>query len=84
MLLGVTGGLSLVQMFVLSYKSDDWGSIFGDPTKLVLGFFSILFDILFMVQHYGLHRYHSNYAEIKGQEVEVFKSEGGSTTQVFG
>ena len=35
---------------------DDWSSIFGDPTKFGLGFFSILFDVLFIVQHYILYR----------------------------
>lgn len=46
------------QIFNLKKKivSDDWSSIFGDPTKFGLGLFSVLFDILFMVQHYGLYR----------------------------
>ena len=37
--------------------SDDWGSIFGDPTKFGLGAFSICFDILFMLQHFVFYRY---------------------------
>ncbi|XP_022100200.1 cystinosin-like [Acanthaster planci] len=56
-LLDFTGGsFSLVQMFLLSFNNDDWRSIFGDPTKFGLGLFSILFDMLFMVQHYILYR----------------------------
>ena len=56
-LLDFTGGvLSLLQMFLLSANYDDWGSIFGSPTKFGLGFFSILFDILFIIQHYVLYR----------------------------
>lgn len=56
-LLDFTGGvLSLVQMFLLSINYDDWGSIFGSPTKFGLGFFSVLFDILFIIQHYVLYR----------------------------
>lgn len=56
-LLDFTGGsFSLLQMFLLAYNSDDWSSIFGDPTKFGLGFFSILFDILFIIQHYVLYR----------------------------
>ncbi|XP_038069200.1 cystinosin-like [Patiria miniata] len=56
-MLDFTGGsFSLLQMFLLSYNNDDWNSIFGDPTKFGLGFFSILFDVLFMVQHYILYR----------------------------
>lgn len=42
---------SLVYFFL-----DEWNSIFGDFTKFGLGFFSILFDILFMTQHYVLYR----------------------------
>ncbi|XP_005108750.2 cystinosin [Aplysia californica] len=73
-LLDFTGGsLSLLQMFLLSYNSDDWGSIFGDPTKFGLGFFSILFDVLFMVQHYGLYRNREPYQQIKDSEVSVSK-----------
>jgi cystinosin len=56
-LLDFTGGVfSILQMFLLSYNHDDWNSIFGDPTKFGLGFFSICFDVLFMVQHYCLYR----------------------------
>nr|XP_054764956.1 cystinosin-like [Lytechinus pictus] len=56
-LLDFTGGsFSLLQMFLMSYNNDDWASIFGDPTKFGLGFFSIAFDILFIIQHYVLYR----------------------------
>ena len=37
-------------------NTDDWKSIFGDPTKFGLGFFSVCFDLLFMLQHYVLFR----------------------------
>ncbi|XP_064187667.1 cystinosin [Anguilla rostrata] len=56
-LLDFTGGsFSLIQMFLQSYNNDEWKLIFGDPTKFGLGVFSILFDILFIVQHYCLYR----------------------------
>lgn len=35
--------------------SDAWVAIFGDLTKFSLGLISVLFDILFMVQHYILY-----------------------------
>uniref|UniRef100_A0A2M4AX52 Cystinosin homolog n=2 Tax=Anopheles triannulatus TaxID=58253 RepID=A0A2M4AX52_9DIPT len=55
-LLDFTGGmLSMLQMLLNGYNYDDWASIFGDPTKFGLGLFSVLFDILFMVQHYVLY-----------------------------
>ncbi|KAM9176687.1 cystinosin isoform 1-T2 [Mergus octosetaceus] len=56
-LLDFTGGtFSLLQMFLQSYNNDEWKLIFGDPTKFGLGVFSIIFDIVFMVQHYCLYR----------------------------
>jgi cystinosin len=56
-LLDCTGGLlSVLQMFLLAANYDDWSSIFGSPTKFGLGLFSVLFDILFIVQHYILYR----------------------------
>lgn len=55
-LLDFTGGsLSILQMFLLAYNNDDWDSIFGDFTKFGLGAISILFDVLFIVQHYCLY-----------------------------
>lgn len=56
-LLDLTGGLlSVLQMFFLAINYDDWSSIFGSPTKFGLGLFSILFDLLFIIQHYILYR----------------------------
>lgn len=64
-LLDFTGGfLSMIQMFLVSYNNNDWWSIFGNPTKFALGLFSILFDILFMIQHYCLYR-DSQYNEVE-------------------
>ncbi|XP_045475215.1 cystinosin homolog isoform X2 [Harmonia axyridis] len=61
--LDFTGGmLSMLQMIINAYNYDDWVSIFGDPTKFGLGFFSVLFDIFFIVQHYILYRA-TNYEE---------------------
>ncbi|XP_074969724.1 cystinosin isoform X1 [Phalacrocorax aristotelis] len=56
-LLDFTGGsFSLLQMFLQSFNNDQWKLIFGDPTKFGLGVFSIIFDIVFMVQHYCLYK----------------------------
>jgi len=57
-LLDFTGGsLSILQMMFIAYNNDDWGSIFGDITKFGLGFFSVLFDVFFMLQHYVFYRH---------------------------
>nr|XP_056721006.1 cystinosin [Euleptes europaea] len=56
-LLDFTGGsFSLLQMFLQSYNNDEWKLVFGDPTKFGLGLFSIIFDIVFIIQHYCLYR----------------------------
>jgi hypothetical protein len=71
-LLDFTGGsLSLIQMFFLAYNFNDWSSIFGSPTKFGLGFFSILFDIVFILQHYVLYRNSSPYSTIGGENNET-------------
>ncbi|XP_065191793.1 cystinosin-like [Sycon ciliatum] len=64
-LLDFTGGsLSMLQMLLMGYNYDDWKSIFQDPTKFGLGMFSVLFDILFMVQHYILYRPYRRYRSL--------------------
>ncbi|KAE8350212.1 PQ loop repeat-domain-containing protein [Aspergillus coremiiformis] len=56
-LLDLAGGiLSLLQLFIDSSFQDDWSGITGNPVKLLLSNISILFDALFMVQHYILYR----------------------------
>lgn len=66
-LLDFTGGiLSMLQMFLLAYNTDDWDSIKGDPTKFGLGLFSVLFDVLFMIQHYVLYRHSRSYSAVNG------------------
>ncbi|XP_023284967.1 cystinosin [Seriola lalandi dorsalis] len=67
-LLDFTGGiLSILQMILQSYNNDEWRLIFGDPTKFGLGLFSVVFDILFMTQHYCLYR-RPQYEAVTAQE----------------
>ena len=51
------------RIFILTivFITDDWESIFGDPTKFGLGFFSVAFDIFFLVQHYAFYRRYVDY-----------------------
>nr|XP_043900853.1 cystinosin isoform X1 [Solea senegalensis]XP_043900854.1 cystinosin isoform X1 [Solea senegalensis]XP_043900855.1 cystinosin isoform X1 [Solea senegalensis]XP_043900856.1 cystinosin isoform X1 [Solea senegalensis]XP_043900858.1 cystinosin isoform X1 [Solea senegalensis] len=70
-MLDFTGGiLSILQMILQSYNNDEWGLIFGDPTKFGLGLFSVVFDIIFMTQHYCLYRHSSTYSSLSGLETE--------------
>lgn len=68
-LLDFTGGvLSIVQMILQSYNNDEWRLVFGDPTKFGLGVFSVLFDLLFITQHYCLYRHSSVYLPQENQD----------------
>ena len=56
-LLDILGGsLSLTQMFLLAVNYNDWPSILGSITKLTLAVVSIIFDLIFTIQHYVLYR----------------------------
>ena len=39
-----------------AYVKADMSAITGDPVKFGLGLVSVVFDIMFMVQHYSLYR----------------------------
>ncbi|KAF9418003.1 hypothetical protein BGZ94_009813 [Podila epigama] len=55
-LLDFTGGvLSISQLLLDAHISGDWSGISGDLVKFGLGFLSIAFDLIFMVQHYILY-----------------------------
>ena len=56
-LLDLIGGvLSIAQLVIDSSLQSDWSGLTGNPVKLGLGNVSILFDIVFMVQHYILYK----------------------------
>lgn len=56
-LLDLIGGiLSIAQLIIDSASQADWSGVTGNPVKLLLGNVSILFDIIFIVQHYILYR----------------------------
>lgn len=66
-LLDFTGGsLSVTQLCLQCAVANDWTQISGNPVKFGLGFVSMLFDIVFMIQHYGL--YSGNNAAVREQE----------------
>lgn len=56
------GILSLAQLVIDSSFNQDWSGITGNPAKFILSNVSIVFDLLFMVQHYVL------YGDKKGKE----------------
>jgi cystinosin len=55
-ILDFSGGFfSMIQLLGDCAVMDDWSGLAGDIVKFVLGLVSILFDILFLVQHYVLY-----------------------------
>ena len=55
-LLDFSGGLlSDLQLILDCWNLGDWGGITGNLAKFFLGFVSIVFDIIFMLQHYVLY-----------------------------
>mmetsp|Transcript_2249 Transcript_2249/g.2549 ORF Transcript_2249/g.2549 Transcript_2249/m.2549 type:complete len:304 (+) Transcript_2249:473-1384(+) len=53
--LDFSGGLlSLLQLLVDGSSTNNWGGIIGNPVKFGLGFVSMFFDIIFMIQHFVL------------------------------
>jgi len=58
-ILDFTGGLlSNLQLLLDARIENNWSLITGDPVKLLLGNISMVFDIIFAVQHYCLYRSH--------------------------
>uniref|UniRef100_A0A8D9BQF6 Cystinosin homolog n=1 Tax=Cacopsylla melanoneura TaxID=428564 RepID=A0A8D9BQF6_9HEMI len=68
-LLDFIGGLfSFLQMIILAYNFDDWHSLITDTTKLGLAVFTLVFDLLFIVQHYILYTDHKEVYKLKDIE----------------
>lgn len=52
-LLDFAGGiLSILQLVIDASLQADWSGISGNPVKFGLGNISILFDVIFVTQHY--------------------------------
>lgn len=55
-LLDFSGGvLSLLQLVIDSALQADWSGLVGNPVKLGLANISLIFDIIFITQHYVLY-----------------------------
>jgi cystinosin len=49
------GALSLVQLVMDGAATRDWSAVTGNPVKFGLGSASMLFDVIFMAQHWLLY-----------------------------
>ncbi|KAK5627080.1 hypothetical protein RRF57_002795 [Xylaria bambusicola] len=65
-LLDFAGGiLSIAQLGIDSYLQHDWSGVTGNPVKFFLGNVSMLYDIMFMGQHYCL--YNNSSSKVDGE-----------------
>ncbi|XP_029158822.1 cystinosin homolog isoform X2 [Nylanderia fulva] len=81
--LDFTGGiLSMLQMILNAYNYDDWESIFGDPTKFGLGFFSVAFDIFFLIQHYVLYSTRGHRSIARQRHISISRLRRASSRRI--
>lgn len=50
------GLLSFLQLFIDSISTNNYSGFYGNYVKLLLSVISVLFDIIFIIQHYVLYR----------------------------
>ena len=53
----------MAQLVLDASLQDDWSGITGNPVKFGLSNITIVFDVIFFVQHYVLYRHPSKSAE---------------------
>lgn len=55
--LDLTGGtMSLAQMALIAINTGDWRGFYGNIGKFGIGLISLIFDLIFEIQHYILYR----------------------------
>ena len=76
MLLDFAGGwLSLAQLVIDSSLQNDWSGVTGNPVKFGLGNITIVFDIVFILQHYVLYRRPKKHIEDEEEDWEGEREE---------
>ena len=70
------GVLSVAQLLLDCWNSHDWGGISGNIAKFLLGFVSIIFDLIFIFQHYVLYRNNGGRAEEQMKSNDITEREG--------
>ena len=54
-ILDFSGGILSLAQLLIDGGCSSWTKVIGDPVKFGLGFASIVFDSIFLVQHYWLY-----------------------------
>jgi len=76
-LLDFSGGiLSISQQAIDSYMQGDWSGITGNPVKFALGNVSMIYDLIFITQHYVLYRDAKGDGRRKARETDALLGGG--------
>lgn len=80
-ILDINGGLfSIAQMVADSYNFDDWSSFSGNPTKFIVGVFTLVFDVIIIIQHYMCYRNSQPWEQIPSEDDENDENSNSLTT----
>ncbi|KAK3056486.1 hypothetical protein LTR53_020470, partial [Teratosphaeriaceae sp. CCFEE 6253] len=83
-LLDFSGGiLSLLQLVIDSALQADWSGLTGNPVKLGLANISLIFDVIFIAQHYVLYGAVEERRELDGVPVESVRGRGDEETPLL-
>lgn len=66
----------MLQQILSAYNTGDWSFVTENVPKFILGFESILFDTIFMLQHYVL--YGDNDSVARQSQAQLLQKENGS------
>ncbi|CAJ0958686.1 unnamed protein product, partial [Mesorhabditis belari] len=81
-LLDFTGGLlDVMQMVLQAWNVDDWSAFYGNPVKFGLGMVSMVFDVVFLLQHYAFYRNAEILPQYAGVDNPLPQSLNDSLTQ---
>lgn len=69
------GWLSLAQLSIDSALQNDWSGMIGNPVKFGLSNITIVFDIIFIFQHYVLYRQPSKLLEDQVEDESIWGNE---------
>ena len=59
------------QMIADSYNFDDWSSFSGNPTKFIVGFFTLVGDLVIILQHFVCYKNSVPFEPIPSEEEDM-------------
>lgn len=66
---------SFLQMVVVSINTHDWNTYFGNPIKMFLSILTIVYDGIFLTQHFIIYRKNNKLLDLKAQYAPIINDE---------